>query len=308
MTGRSHALDLVPGLRELAQAQFGVVRRDQLAALGVTHAHVRQQVGSERWRTVGTSLVILQTGALRREQRVMAAQVLAADRGLLSGPTALEVAGLRGWARPLIHLRVERGCRPPRVDGVAVHSSSLLPPAQIVGNRWRCVPTAAAAVEAATYERSPRTAAGLLLAVAQQRISSPSLMLRELAALHRPRHAAVLRSALLDAGAGAESVAEADVVSLVRRAGLPEPRRQVLVSTAAGPVRLDLVLDLPDGRCLVIEVDGVHHDDPMQRARDNARDLALVQLGYIVVRISVLDMRAHPEAVLARLRGFAWAA
>ena len=44
MTGRTHPLDTVPGLRELARAQRGVVRRDQLRELGVL-ASSRAQPG-----------------------------------------------------------------------------------------------------------------------------------------------------------------------------------------------------------------------------------------------------------------------
>jgi len=308
MTGRSHALDLVPGLRELAQAQLGVVRRDQLRALGVTHEHVRQQVAGERWRCIGPQVVVLQSGALRREQQVLLGQIHVGPHGLLTAGTALEVAGLRGWMRPLVHVRAPRGQRISRLEGVIVHGALHMPEARVVAGRWRCVPPAEAAIEAAAYETGARSAAGLVLAVAQQRIATPGAMLAAAENRGRFRHSAVVRRALIDAGMGAESRAEADVAVLVRRAGLPQPRRQVLVESSAGLLRLDMVVDLADGRTLVIEVDGVHHEDPMQRARDNARDFVLAQLGYIVVRISVLELRADPHPVLHRLRAFAAAA
>jgi very-short-patch-repair endonuclease len=76
----------------------------------------------------------------------------------------------------------------------------------------------------------------------------------------------------------------------------------VLVRTAEGVIKVDLVVDLPDGRTLVIEVDGVHHDDPRQRARDAARDAALIAQGYLVLRIPVSELRVDPAGVVRRLR------
>ncbi len=50
-----------------------------------------------------------------------------------------------------------------------------------------------------------------------------------------------------DASGGAESVAEVDVARLVRRAGLLEPQRQMVIHTASGPRRVDLAVELRDG-------------------------------------------------------------
>ncbi|MEO6200773.1 MAG: DUF559 domain-containing protein [Cryobacterium sp.] len=46
-------------------------------------------------------------------------------------------------------------------------------------------------------------------------------------------------------------------------------------------------VDLLVGDRLVVELDGrTHHDDPASYERDRARDLALVELGYVVVRVT----------------------
>jgi very-short-patch-repair endonuclease len=76
----------------------------------------------------------------------------------------------------------------------------------------------------------------------------------------------------------------------------------VEVSTPEGVFHLDVVVDLLDGRTLDIEVDGVHHDDPRQRARDAARDAALIAEGYLVLRIPVSELRADPGGAVRRLR------
>lgn len=303
MTGRAHALDRVPGLREIAQAQLGVVRRDQLRALGVSHHHVRRQLEAERWQCIGPHAVVLQSGSLSRGQWLVLGPVHAGPGSELDLWSALERAGLRGWERRPVYVAAPRGRRAVRLPGVAVRQVGHLEPTTTQhGYAFACAPTARAAIEAASLERSDTSAAGLLLAVAQQRICSPVAMRQELDRLWRPRRAALIRSVLADAGAGAESVAEVDVVPLIVRAGLPAPRRQVEVSTSEGVLRLDVLIELRDGRLLNVEVDGPHHQDPLQRARDAARDAALIALGYIVLRIPSTEVRLAPEGVVRRLR------
>jgi hypothetical protein len=310
MTGRTHPLDLVPGLRALAAGQHGVVRREQLLELGIDRHHVRRQVEAERWTAIGPHVVVLKTGSLSRRQWLALGVVHVGPSGALALWSCLESRGPRGWERPPVHVEVPRGRQAARLPGVVIHHRSAAPEADVARETgpWPCATSAArAAVEAASRERTDKAAAGLLLAVAQQRIATPDAMRDELERLWRPRRAVLLRATLHDAGAGAESVAEVDVVRLVRRAGLPEPRRQVEVGTPEGVFHLDVVVDLADGRTLDLEVDGVHHDDPRQRARDTARDAALIAVGYLVLRIPVSELRVDPNGAVRRLRRIAHA-
>jgi very-short-patch-repair endonuclease len=334
MSGRTHPLDHVPGLRELARSQLGVVRRDQLAALGVSSDHVRSQVRAQRWRVIGPFVVVLSTGALTRPQQRAVAVLHAGPGARLAGRTALEQLGLRSWEVELLHVSVPRGCRVRPLSGVVAHTRVALgrssPPAgpdplAAAGNAgsaaerrrtqgdtidtWPPTDSAAtAAVDAASWERSASSATSLLIAVVQQRLATAAEILEELDRRPKVRHVRVLREALGEADAGAQSRAELDVAALVRRAGLGTPRRQVAIDTSVGRLQVDLLVTLPDGRRLVIEVDGPHHDDPRVRASDQERDAALLALGYVVLRIPVALLRADPERVLAQLRAFAAAA
>jgi very-short-patch-repair endonuclease len=334
MSGRTHPLDHVTGLRELARRQLGVVRRDQLAALGVSSDHVRSQVRAERWRVIGPFVVVLSTGALTRAQQRAVAALHAGPGARLAGRTALEQLGLRSWETDLLHVSVPRGCRVRPLPGVVAHTRVALgrssPAAEPdpraasghaggAGERRRThdeaidawPPTdsaATAAVDAASWERSAASATSLVIAVVQQRLATAAEILEELDRRPRVRHVRALRAALGEADAGAHSRAELDVAVLVRRAGLGAPRRQVAIETALGRLQVDLLVALPDGRRLVIEVDGPHHDDPRVRASDQERDAALIALGYVVLRIPIALLRADPERVLAQLRAFAAAA
>lgn len=303
MTGRARALDLVPGLRELAQVQCNVVRREQLRALGVEARHVRHQVDAQRWTTYGGSVVVLSTGELTPLQRRAVAVAHAGPSAALAGLTALGVLGLRGWDREEVHVVVPQGRAPAAMRGVVVHYTRRLAEHDLHPGIWpACTSALRSTVDAVTWEGSSRTAAALVLAVVQQRLARPADLLT---ALDRPGpspHRQLLRSVLADAKAGADALSELDVAAIVRQVGLPEPRRQVTILTPDGPRRVDLAVDLPDGRILVIEIDGVHHYDARVREDDAVKDAALLAAGYVVLRIPVTLLRRRPGTVLAQLR------
>lgn len=300
MSGRRTVFDDVIGLRALAAEQLGVVRRDQLAVLGVTRHHVSSQVEAGRWRTLGPTLVVLRPGALTRPQEMVAGPLHCGPTAALDGWTQLERAGLRGWTRPGIDVVVPHGTRPPALPGLVVHQSRQLDELDIVPGTPRSVTVARAAIDAAGRLRSSRAACGLLLAVAQQRLATAPEMLTVLERTWRVRHTAALRELLSDAE-GLESQAERDVERIARSVGFRDIRRQARIETPSGPVRVDLALVLVDGRIVVVEVDGPSHDDPRQRLADTERDASLIALGYVVLRIPAYLVRTDPDAVRTRL-------
>ena len=293
-------LDRVEGLRALAIAQVGVVRRDQLAALGVTRFHIRSHIAARRWRELGPNLVVLATGRLSRAQELMAGPLHCGPSAALDGFTALERHGLRGWLRDGVHVVVPHGTRPVPLPGLVVHQSRQLPALDIAPGPPRVVTASRAAIDAAGWVSSPRAAAGLVLAVAQQKLATPAEMLTVLERVWRVRHTVLLREVLSDAE-GLDSGAERDLYRIARSVGFRDLTRQVWIELPDGPTRVDLELELRDGRRVVIEADGPHHDDPMQRLRDARRDAALVAMGYVVLRFPDALIRTDPEAVRAQL-------
>lgn len=194
---------------------------------------------------------------------------------------------------------MSRRQRPLPLDGVAIHQSDRVPdrPPDL-GLGLPLAPVARAAVDAAASQPHPRLAAALVVACVQQRLVTPAMIDAELAVCGRIRHKVSIRDALREAADGAESVAEIDAVALVRRAGMPEPRRQVWLAGR----RRDVVVDLPDGRLLVLEVDGPQHDDPQQRWRDADGDAQLIALGHQVVRIPSYAVRPEAQRIVQQLR------
>ncbi|MCA0331634.1 MAG: endonuclease domain-containing protein [Actinobacteria bacterium] len=301
MSGRRTFFDDVDGLRQLAERQVNVVRRDQLRALDVTSHHIRRQVDARRWRLLGPNVVVLTNGELSRRQWMQVGVCHVGRRGALDGWTRLELAGLAGWDRPGVHLVTVHGRREPAPPGLVVHQSRRLDAVDVEEGPLRCVTVARAAIDAAGWLPSPRAACGLLLAVAQQRLATPGDMLDVLERIWRVRHTAVLRETLVEAIGGAESHSEIDVMAMMRSAGFRHIRRQVRIDTPEESMRVDLLAALPDGRLLVVEVDGPSHEDPAQRERDARRDAALIALGYVVLHIPTSLLRTDPHAVIRQL-------
>jgi very-short-patch-repair endonuclease len=182
------------------------------------------------------------------------------------------------------------------------HSRRFDPVRDIAAGTWppRCT-VVRAAVDAASWERNSRHATGLVLAVVQQRLAAATDIVAALDRAGPVRHAALLRAVLDEAGGGSDSRAEVDVLRILRDLGVTDVRRQVEIETPDGTRRVDLVVRLPDGRLLAIEVDGPHHDDPEQREADAAKDAALIAAGYQVLHIPVSLLRRRPTGVRAQL-------
>ncbi|WP_133176422.1 hypothetical protein [Nocardioides currus] len=63
----------------------------------------------------------------------------------------------------------------------------------------------------------------------------------------------------------------------------------------------DCEWDLPDGRVIVLEVDGAFHDDAMQGVLDRRRHRRLTTSRRIVVQCSAWEIRHEPAEVMEDL-------
>ncbi len=302
MTGRTRPLERHPGLAMLAATQRGVVRRSQLSALAITRDHVRRQVLAQRWRLLGPNVVVLGTGVLTREQSYWAAVLHAGTEAALAGLTSLEQEGLTGWFRRPVHVVVPRGVSVSPMPGLVVHSTRYEGD-QLRGAGEGCpaTPPARSTVDAARWLRSPRAMTGLVMAVVQQRLATPAELSAVVDGLGSFPQRSLVVDAIHTAAGGSDSLAEADVARMCAQLGLTSVRQQVRIDTPDGPRRVDLSVDLPDGRRLVIEVDGPHHADPEVRVADGVKDAALIAAGHLVLRVPVVAIRRRPGAVLRQL-------
>jgi hypothetical protein len=93
-------------------------------------------------------------------------------------------------------------------------------------------------------------------------------------------------------------LAEIDVKHMCHRHRIRPPRRQVPRRDSAGRLRFtDCEWSLPDGRSLVLEVDGGFHMDAENWEDDLVRQRGLTALNRVIVRCTARELRDTPEVV-----------
>jgi hypothetical protein len=163
-------------------------------------------------------------------------------------------------------------------------------------------PAPAAVLAASSFER-PRPACGLLAAVVQQRLCRPGDLVAAVQDQPRVRHRAALLAAAYDIEQGAHALSEIDLGKLCRSAGLPMPVRQTV---RAGPDGLRRYVDAewtrPDGRRVVVEVDGALHLVAKRWWDDQLRQNEFVLQDDLVLRFPTVVLRCREPIVVSQLR------
>jgi hypothetical protein len=288
----------------LARRQHGLLARRQLNAMGIDADRVRNQLAARRWASRSRLVVSTFTGPLGWPERVWLGALHAGGTALVGGLTALEWHGLKGWHRDEVTVLVDDELAFDPVPGIRFFRTRRAlpdwPSPHAVLPVCRVEP---AALLYAGYDRSSRTAVGLLAAVVQQGLTTTDRLLLELERLRPLRRAKTFRSALADIGGGSQSLAEIDMARLCRRAGLSPPRRQQRRRDATGRLRFtDCEWDLADGTVLVLEIDGSFHMDVAHWEDDLVRQRRLSGRGRIIVRCTARELRDDPAGVLADLK------
>jgi hypothetical protein len=294
-----------PPWTTLAATQAGLLSRRQLNGLGIDHCRVRDQIAAGRWVALSPTVIGTTTGPLSREQRQWLGVLHAGPTGVLGDLSAAETTGLRNWHRdeicvlvphnldlddPPHGIRIARTRRPIEMFR---DRSSPLP-------RWRIEP---AVLHFGAYQRSRRTAQGVVAAAVQQRLTTPERLLVAVEQMRPLRWARMFKQVIGEIAGGSESLAELDILRLCRAQGLRAPDRQVQRRDASGRIRFtDCEWDLGDGRVLVLEVDGAFHMDVDHWEDDIARQRGLTDPQRIVVRCTAREVRDEPARLGTDLR------
>lgn len=295
-----------PGIADLVLRQEGVVLRRQLEVAGLSLDVVRAELAARRWQAWGRHVVVLHNAEPTRRQLMWACVLDAGAGAALGSHTALELAGFVPFAGEAdrLHLLVARGVKVQAHPQVVVHESRRLQVERhVLRQGLPCTSVERSALDAAAWQPWPRFACAMVAAVVQQRLTTAQRLESELTHVGRIRHKAQLRLALLDIAGGAEALSELDLVALCRRFGLQPPHHQRRRRGRDGRVRyLDAEWRLPDGRLLVLEIDGSHHLDVGQWEADLRRERTVVLTGRIVLRASAVEVRIEPHVLAADLR------
>jgi very-short-patch-repair endonuclease len=118
--------------------------------------------------------------------------------------------------------------------------------------------------------------------------------------MRRLHRRALITAAVADAAGGAESAPEIDLARLCRRAGLPEPSRQVVRRDALGRKRYRDVYF--DEWGVQAEVDGGQHMDVRAWYADMRQHNEIIIAGECLLRFPTWMLRHRPDEVVAQLR------
>jgi very-short-patch-repair endonuclease len=283
--------------------QCGVISRRQ-ALVFLTPTVLLRRVATGPWRVAHRGVFVAHTGPLSDEQRQWIA-VLAAGAGhpaYLGGLSALIGLGLRAFTAPRIDVVLparRRDHDPP--PGVVVHRTTRLPAADLSSaSPLPCTSAPRSVVDAAAWAASDSQARAIVAASFQQRLVGGDEVERVVARLPRSRRRALVLATARDAAGGSHALAEIDLLTLCRRAGLPLPSRQVQRRDATGRLRF---LDAYWADWGVhAEVDGAHHMDVQQWWADMRRHNDLWIAGDRQLRFPAWLVREHSAEVATQIR------
>ena len=297
-------MELDARLRALAERQHGVIARAQARDLGANRHHLRRRAESAEWEAM-TSRVLRLAGAPRTfRQRAMAAALHAGPGAALSHESAAALWRLPGFDAGALSVSRAVGRSAHASPLAQLHRTCWMPEAHV--RLFEQIPVTSPArtiFDLAGVLHPGRTERALDNALARQLTTLAALrqVTDELARRGRPG-SSVMRRLLADrAGAYVppESNMEARFQAVAKRAGLNTLVRQQDVGGQDWIGRVDF-LDR-DNR-LVVEVDSdLYHSSLLDEAADAARDAALADAGYSVLRINEHELWHRPDEVVRRL-------
>jgi Protein of unknown function (DUF559). len=280
------------GLRQVVEAQHGVVSRAQLAAAGLSGGGISRWLNGGRLHRIHPHVYALGHTALPLEGRLWAALLFAGPTAVLSHTTAAWIWSLVDDAPRRIHLTTSG----PRssLPNVRMHRSRQVDAAKHRGFPVTGVARTLLDLGRVLSARQLRRALaeadfrGLLdpaeVELVLGRGRPGSLALRAALVHHLPSLARTL------------SELEQRFLEVCESAGLPLPD----INARVGRMRVDAIWR---NQMLAVELDGVAaHNGPAAMKRDRLRELALRAQGFRVVRYSWDQVTRRSREVAADLR------
>jgi len=279
-------------LNRLANAQSGVVSREQARGQGVTDRVIHRLIREDRWRPLARGIYLTVPVQPSWDGLCWAGLLIGGDRARLGPRASGHLHQLLPTASQPVDILVPTG-RSHRVDGPWQFSRERIGArtARSVGSPPRL--TVADTVLDLCAAGSPSEVVGLLTRAAQLRIMTPQQLLAVMENRARQRHRGLIRTILGDVADGAESPIELLYLNDVERAHqLPEGRRQR--SRLGLPYRSDVGYDPFQ---LLVELDGRIGHDGTGRFRDLDRDNRFAALSWLTLRYGWYDLVHRPCAV-----------
>jgi len=288
-------------LERLQRRQDGVISRTEALSCGMTLSQLRHCIRpGGPWQRLLPGVYLTVTGTPTLRQTEIAALRYAGPHSVITGIAALHRHGVRVPASNAMTVLVPRGRVREDRSFVRVWPTTRWPEYVCVDGVVDFVMVARGITDAARELGSFRDVQAVMANAVQRRLCKIDVLTREVAQVP-VRYSGWLRRALAEVADGVRSVAEADLRSLIRAAGLPAP---VFNARLYAGRTLLAVADAwwPDAG-VAVEVDSREwHLSPEDWQRTLRRHASMSAHGIIVLHITPQQIRTEAGRVTADIR------
>jgi very-short-patch-repair endonuclease len=282
--------------------QRGVIATWQAPEVGMSIRQLRR-ASTTGWQELSPRTILSSPDIPTSRQLRVAGILESGPDAALTGCSALIESRWSGDDAGWVDVVVARDHRSRRVrtpGWLRVHSTLEVPRA---GGTPTRVDPARATIDAAAWARTSRERLFIVTSAAQQRLVTTAQLRRELSTRGRIAWSTEIREILESIDVGVTSTSEADFLRACRSRGLLAPRMQVRRVAGGRRRRVDAEFRLPDGRVLMVEIDGVAHMDVRQWEADLIRQNELTaETGALVLHVTGWQIRHDPDEFFDLLR------
>jgi very-short-patch-repair endonuclease len=283
-------------LTDLAADQDGLITVAQLRAADVSPWTQRRLVGDGWMFRLAPRVYALRGSPDTHRRRLRCGLLCLGERSWVSFEAAAALHGL-DRSRPLaVEFTIDRRRRPAVLPFI-VHTTTRLDPIDhVVVDELRATSATRTVFDLALARAHPHRIEAAIDSAIRLQLSSPEVLARRLSALRGSgRWGCRLVEAMI-ADSGGHTHLERRFLELVRAAGLPRPRTQVVFRVGGRHVaRVDFLFD---EFSVVVEVSGQKgHASPAERARDAHRRNELQDLGLRVFEYTFDDVTKRSDMV-----------
>jgi very-short-patch-repair endonuclease len=297
-------MHLSTALTDLAADQDGLITTAQLRSHGVTAWTQRRLVVDGGIFRLAPRVYAMRGSPDTHRRRLRCGLLCLGERSWVSFEAA---AALHGLDRPRPHaveFTIERPRR-PAVLPFAVHTTKRLDPIDhVVVDGFRVMSATRTVFDLALARAHPHRIEAAIDSAVRLQLSSPEVLARRLASLRGSGRWGCRLVEEMITDSGGHTHLERRFLELVREAGLPTPRKQVVFRSGGEHIaRVDFYFEEFQ---MVVEVSGQQgHASPAERARDAQRRNELQDLGVRVFEYTFDDVTKRSDMVrrtlLARL-------
>jgi very-short-patch-repair endonuclease len=289
-----------PRLAKIARTQEGLLSVADLRSQALTPWQRRQLVSSGTLERVAPRVYAVPGAPRTHRFRLRLGLLSLGDRSWVSYEAAAGLHGLDRSNPEAVEFTVPRSKRGIDLP-FSVHTTDMIKPIDFVEVAgFRATSATRTIIDLAHARAHPRRIEAAIDSAVRLGLSSPEVISKRVETLRGSgRWGCRLIDDLLD-DAGGHTMLERRFLQLVRRAGLPRPRTQVVHRKNGRHVaRVDFLFDEAN---VVVEVSGqLGHSTPFDRGRDAQRRNELQDIGRRVYEYTWEDVTKRPAYVRSTL-------